>query len=105
MFADLTGRTSARPMSAKSPVYSWRLEAATLDLDAPFRPPAAPGEADLIAQYVRVLGDRTRLRIVELVSERECPIGELVRLLDEPQPEVSNHLACLLQSRDDGEST
>ena len=85
-------------MRAKSHVYSSRLEAASLDLDAPFRPLAAPGEADLIAEYFRLLVDRTRLRIVELVSERECPVGELVRLLDEPQPKVSNHVA----SRPDG---
>jgi DNA-binding transcriptional ArsR family regulator len=74
------------------------LEAATLDLDVPFRLPAAPGEADLIAKYFRVLGDRTGLRIVELAYQRECPVGELVRLLDEPRPKVSNHLA----SRPDG---
>jgi ArsR family transcriptional regulator, cadmium/lead-responsive transcriptional repressor len=69
------------------------MEAATNS--APFRLPAAPGEPDLIAKYFRVLGDRTRLRIVELVSEREHSVGELARLLGEPQPKVSNHLACL----------
>jgi DNA-binding transcriptional ArsR family regulator len=69
------------------------MEAATID--APFRLPVAPGEVDLIAKYFRVLGDRTRLRIVELVSERECSVGELVRLLGVSQPKVSNHLACL----------
>jgi DNA-binding transcriptional ArsR family regulator len=62
---------------------------------APFQLPADPGEADLIAKYFRVLGDRTRLRIVELVAEGERSVGELARLLDEPQPKVSNHLACL----------
>jgi ArsR family transcriptional regulator, cadmium/lead-responsive transcriptional repressor len=64
-------------------------------LSAPFRLPVAPGEADLIAKYFRVLGDRTRLRIVELLSDRERSVGELARLLGEPQPKVSNHLACL----------
>lgn len=48
-----------------------------------------------MAKYFRVLGDRTRLRIVELIADRERSVGELVRLLDEPQPKVSNHLACL----------
>jgi DNA-binding transcriptional ArsR family regulator len=67
----------------------------TATSNAPFRLPAAPGESDLIAKYFRVLGDRTRLRIVELVSEGERSVGELVRLLVEPQPKVSNHLACL----------
>jgi DNA-binding transcriptional ArsR family regulator len=63
--------------------------------DAPFRLPADPAETDLLAKYFRVLGDRTRLRILELVGERERSVGELAGLLDEPQPKVSNHLACL----------
>jgi ArsR family transcriptional regulator, cadmium/lead-responsive transcriptional repressor len=42
-----------------------------------------------------VLGDRTRLRIVEIVSECERSVGDLARLLGEPQPKASNHLACL----------
>lgn len=62
---------------------------------APFRLPAAPAEADLLAKYFRVLGDRTRLRVLELVAERERSVGELVTLLGEPQSKVSNHLACL----------
>lgn len=69
------------------------MEAATLT--APFRLPAAPVEADLLAKYFRVLGDRTRLRVLELVAERERSVGELVTLLGEPQSKVSNHLACL----------
>jgi ArsR family transcriptional regulator, cadmium/lead-responsive transcriptional repressor len=62
---------------------------------APFRLPVASGEPDLIARYFRVLGDRIRLTIVELVAEDERSVGELARLLGEPQPKVSNHLACL----------
>jgi DNA-binding transcriptional ArsR family regulator len=63
--------------------------------NAPFRLPAAPAEADLLAKYFRVLGDRTRLRILELVADQERSVGELVGLLGEPQTKVSNHLACL----------
>jgi len=63
--------------------------------NAPFRLPADPAEADLLAKYFRVLGDRTRLRVLELVSDRERSVGELVELLGEPQTKVSNHLACL----------
>jgi DNA-binding transcriptional ArsR family regulator len=74
-------------------MYTGAVQAAALK--APFRLPVAPGEADLIAKYFRVLGDRTRFRIVELVSEGERSVGELARLLGEPQPKVSNHLACL----------
>jgi DNA-binding transcriptional ArsR family regulator len=64
-------------------------------LNAPFRLPAAPGEGDLLAKYFRVLGDPIRLRIVDLVRDQERSVGELAELLDEPQPKVSNHLACL----------
>jgi len=63
--------------------------------NAPFRLPDAPDEAALLAKYFRVLGDRTRLRLLELVAEREHAVGELVRLLDEAPSKVSNHLACL----------
>jgi DNA-binding transcriptional ArsR family regulator len=63
--------------------------------NAPFRLPDEPAEADLLAKYFRVLGDRTRLRILELVCERERSVGELAELLGEAQPKVSNHLACL----------
>ena len=63
--------------------------------NAPFRLPDSPAEADLLAKYFRVLGDRTRLRVLELVAERERSVGELVSLLGEPQSKVSNHLACL----------
>ena len=64
-------------------------------LNAPFRLPDSPAEADLVAKYFRVLGDRTRLRILELVAEGERSVGELAAALDEPQPKISNHLACL----------
>ncbi len=64
-------------------------------LNAPFRLPDSPAEADLVAKYFRVLGDRTRLRILELVADGERSVGELAAALDEPQPKVSNHLACL----------
>jgi ArsR family transcriptional regulator, cadmium/lead-responsive transcriptional repressor len=63
--------------------------------NAPFRLPAAPDEASLLAKYFRVLGDRTRLRILEVLLDREHSVGELVELLGEPQTKVSNHLACL----------
>jgi len=65
-------------------------------LEAPFRLPVAPVETDLVAKYFRGLGDRTRLRILELLrDEGELSVGELVERLGEPQPKVSNHLACL----------
>ncbi len=63
---------------------------------SPFRLPEAPARTDLVAKYFRALGDPTRLRIVELLeAEGELAAGELTRRLGQPQPKVSNHLACL----------
>ena len=65
-------------------------------LDAPFRLPEAPVRSDLVTKYFRGLGDATRLRILELLrDEGELTVGELVERLGQPQPKVSNHLACL----------
>src|SRR6266545_4699222 len=63
---------------------------------APFRLPSAPLRTDLVGKYFRGLGDPSRLRILELLrNEGELTVGELVARLEEPQPKVSNHLACL----------
>ncbi len=49
-----------------------------------------------MAKYFRGLGDPTRLKILELLrDECELSVGELVGRLGQPQPKVSNHLACL----------
>jgi ArsR family transcriptional regulator len=65
-------------------------------LEAPFRLPDAPAEADLVAKYFRGLGEPTRLRILELLrDEGELSVGELVHRLRVAQPKVSTHLACL----------
>lgn len=56
----------------------------------------APLPADLVAKYFRGLGDPTRVRILELLrDEGELSVGALVERLDLPQPQISNHLACL----------
>lgn len=53
-------------------------------------------EPDLLAKYFKVLSDPTRLRILELLQARgELSVGELVGALEQSQPKVSNHLACL----------
>jgi ArsR family transcriptional regulator, cadmium/lead-responsive transcriptional repressor len=75
---------------------------------APFRLPVAPVATDLLAKYFRGLGDPIRLRMLELLrNEGELSVGELVRRLEVPQPQVSNHLACLrwcgfVETRRDG---
>ena len=61
----------------------------------PFRLPEAPVPADLMAKYFRALGDPTRLRILELIADRERSVGQLVDATGRSQPTVSNHLACL----------
>ena len=63
---------------------------------APFRLPASPARTDLVAKYFRALGDSTRLRILRLLqADGELSAGDLTRRLGQPQPKVSNHLACL----------
>ena len=65
-------------------------------VEAPFRLPEAPARSDLVAKYFRGFGEPTRVRILELLRfEDELSVGELVERLGEPQPKVSNHLACL----------
>src|ERR687887_1915450 len=64
--------------------------------DSPFQLPEQPLETELVAKYFRGLGEPTRLRILELLlAEGELSVGALVERLGEPQPKVSNHLACL----------
>ena len=43
----------------------------------------------------RAFADRTRLRILNLLRTGEVCVGDLVTLLDAPQPTVSRHLAYL----------
>lgn len=49
-----------------------------------------------MGKYFRALGDPTRVRILELLNEQgELSVTELVQRLNQSQPKVSNHLACL----------
>jgi DNA-binding transcriptional ArsR family regulator len=63
--------------------------------DSPFRLSDEPTRPEILAKYFRAFGDTTRLRILELLSQREHSVSELVELLGTSQPHVSNHLACL----------
>ena len=67
----------------------------TTRIDGPFRLSPHATETDVLAKYFRGFGDPTRLRILALLRERERSVGELVEALKQPQPKVSNHLACL----------
>lgn len=83
------------------PRYSPNLICKTPDmasspLASPFRLPDAPAASDLVAKYFRGLGDQTRVRILDLLrTHGELSVSQLVEHLAEPQPKVSNHLACL----------
>lgn len=52
-------------------------------------------QASAGARFFRVLGDPTRLRILELLLDGPRSVSELVAALGVPQARVSNHLACL----------
>lgn len=68
----------------------------TLIEDSPFRLSHSPTAPELVAKYFRGLGDPTRLRILELLSEEgELSAGQLVERVGLPQATVSTHLGCL----------
>ncbi|HEX8926628.1 MAG TPA: metalloregulator ArsR/SmtB family transcription factor [Terriglobales bacterium] len=53
------------------------------------------------AQFERIfqgLGDRTRLRLLNLIGESEVCVCYFVEVLDLPQPTISRHLAYLRRS-------
>lgn len=49
----------------------------------------------LTSRFFRVLGDPTRLRIVELLLNGEKTVTEIVKAIGYPQGRISSHLACL----------
>lgn len=55
----------------------------------------APTDRSAAARFFRVLGDPTRLHILELLEHAGRTVGELVSETGQPQPRVSTHLACL----------
>lgn len=67
----------------------------TTRIDGPFRLSPQATQVDVLAKYFRGFGDPTRLRILDLLRKEERSVGELVAALRQPQPKVSNHLACL----------
>lgn len=59
----------------------------------------APGllslETEALSRYFRVLGDPTRLRVIDALLEGPRTVSELVEILQVSQSRISNHLACL----------
>lgn len=64
-----------------------------LKVDSTIRTPRPAPEA--LARYFRVLGDPTRIRILQALLDGERMVSELVAAVGAPQSRVSNHLACL----------
>lgn len=48
-----------------------------------------------IERFFQALGDRTRLRLLNLMGDREICVCYFVELLGEEQPKISRHLAYL----------
>ena len=48
-----------------------------------------------VDQMFRAFSDRTRLRILHLLQDGELCVGDLVEILQVPQPTASRHLAYL----------
>ena len=59
---------------------------------------AIPREPLAVEQVFRALADPTRLRILHLLREGALCVGDLVSVLDVPQPTASRHLAYLRRS-------
>lgn len=55
---------------------------------------SAPGD-ELLAKFIRGLGDPTRLQIVRYLLDGPRTVGAIIAHLRVPQSRVSNHLACL----------
>src|SRR5258708_15263497 len=53
-------------------------------------------DATAAARFFRVLGDPTRLKILELLTVEKRTAGELVTMVGQAQPRITTHLACLL---------
>src|SRR5712692_9464595 len=69
--------------------------------------PATAAPASLTAKFFRGLGDPTRIRILQLLEERERTVSELMQETGTLQGRLSSHLACLrwcgfVTSRRDG---
>ena len=48
-----------------------------------------------VALMFRAFSDRTRLRILSLLRRKEFCVGDIVEVMQEPQPLISRHLAQL----------
>jgi DNA-binding transcriptional ArsR family regulator len=60
--------------------------------------PIPPDLADLIAARFRVIGDPTRIRILDALHDGELSVGQITERLGTSQQNTSKHLGVLLQA-------
>ena len=58
----------------------------------------SPEALELIAARFRLLSEPMRLRILAALGDREMTVGELVEALGAGQPNISKHLALMLDA-------
>ena len=51
--------------------------------------------AEIIAERLRIIGDTTRIRLLDALRGGERPVGELAKMLDTSQQNASKHLGVL----------
>ena len=66
--------------------------------DAAIPHPLSEPLVDLIARRFRVLGEPTRIRLLDLLREHDATVTELHEALGASQQNVSKHLGVLLQA-------
>ena len=54
--------------------------------------------AEMIAARLRIIGDPTRIRILDLLREQELTVTQITEQLDTSQQNTSKHLGMLLQA-------
>jgi DNA-binding transcriptional ArsR family regulator len=69
-----------------------------IDTDAAIPRPLPEPLVDLIARRFRVLGEPTRIRLLDLLREHDATVTELHEALGASQQNVSKHLGVLLQA-------
>jgi DNA-binding transcriptional ArsR family regulator len=60
--------------------------------------PLADGLVELIARRFRVLADPTRVKLLDLLREREASVQQLTETIGSTQQNISKHLGVLLQA-------
>lgn len=55
-------------------------------------------DLETTANILKLLGDKTRLTMVKIMSEHECCVCEFVDLFEMSQPAISQHLRKLKDS-------